>query len=86
MKQNESQKVKRDERVNVSIRFDTTADGFDLSELYKIEDSLKKLGVSFDTGFSMDGGRDWELDWSLIGPVSVYFRGKTVRVAGGKGE
>ena len=33
------------------------------------------IGVRFDTGYSMvDGGRDWEWDWSLSGPVKVTFR------------
>ena len=73
----ETQEVKRGDGVDVSIRFDTRAEGFSKEQLYKAEDALRKLGVSFDTGSGcLDGSRYWEWDWSLKGPVSVRFRGK----------
>ena len=45
--------------------------------LYQIEDLFHKLGITFDTGACQLNGalvRDWEFDWSLSGPIRVYFR------------
>jgi hypothetical protein len=39
------------------------------------EQSLRDLGISFDTGSGFNG-RDWEWDWSLKGPISIAFRGR----------
>jgi hypothetical protein len=41
--------------------------------LFKIEGLLGQMGVGFDTGGGC-GGRDWEWDWSLSGPLDVTFR------------
>lgn len=46
---------------------------FYLGELRKAEDAFRELGIGFDTGTGLEG-RDWELDWSLTGPVSLRFR------------
>ena len=43
--------------------------------LYEIEKQFLSMGVGFDTGQGC-GGRDWEWDWSLRGPISVTFRGR----------
>lgn len=42
---------------------------------FAAEDEIRKLGISFDTGAGC-GGRDWEWDWSLKGPIKITFRGK----------
>lgn len=40
--------------------------------------AMEELGVTFDTGGCVDeyGNLcyDWEFDWSLKGPVKVYFK------------
>jgi hypothetical protein len=42
-------------------------------KLEEIEAIFRDLGIHFDTG-SDGGSRDWEWDWSLIGPIKVYFK------------
>lgn len=42
-------------------------------EMAEIEDRLRGVGIQFDRGVGL-GGRDWEWDWSLRGPISVRFR------------
>jgi len=44
-----------------------------LNDIFDIERRLAKLGIHFDTGAG-GGYRDWELDWSIIGPMSVKVR------------
>lgn len=39
------------------------------------ENLLRRAGLKFDTGTGF-GGRDWEFDWSLSGPVHVTFRSR----------
>lgn len=46
--------------------------------LYEIEKQLSQMGVSFDRGQGC-GGRDWEWDWSLDGPISVAFHSRAKR-------
>lgn len=41
--------------------------------LHDAEVALHDAGISFDTGMGF-GGRDWEWDFSLKGPISVKFR------------
>lgn len=49
--------------------------GKDMDELFKIEKQLRKLGVSFDTGYDLvNHKRDWMLDWSLKGAEVVESR------------
>lgn len=43
---------------------------------YEIERRLNELGIEFDTGLGF-GGRDWEWDWSLRGPIHIKFRGRS---------
>ncbi len=43
-------------------------------ELADMRQRLARMGITFDTGQG-PGGRDWEWDWSLKGPVNVRFRG-----------
>jgi hypothetical protein len=38
-----------------------------------IEDAFHKANIHFDTGAGM-GFRDWEFDWSLKGPIKIYFK------------
>lgn len=42
---------------------------------YEVEKQFREVGISFDSGLGF-GGRDWEWDWSLQGPISVTFRGR----------
>jgi hypothetical protein len=57
------------------------ADGFPASALAylgagrmaEIERSLGEIGITFDKGGG-PGGRDWEWDYSLKGPISVRFK------------
>jgi len=44
-----------------------------MKHLFDAEASLRKAGISFDTGAGF-GGRDWEFDWSLTGPVKVFHK------------
>jgi hypothetical protein len=46
-----------------------------LEPLWAIEDALRGIGIDFDTGCG-GGGRDWEWDASLRGPISIQFRGR----------
>lgn len=60
--------------AEVLIKFDITKlNPSQLDRLFLIEDLLRKLDISFDTGYG-DGKRDWEWDFSLKGPVKVYFK------------
>jgi hypothetical protein len=65
----------RRKEAEVRIEFDKTK--VDMDKLFKIEEALSEIGITFDTGASIgdpDGDvRDWEWDWSLEGPVKVYF-------------
>jgi hypothetical protein len=56
----------------VSIQFDISKLGQEgLEKLFQIEKLFAELGIIFDTGGGC-GGRDWEWDYSLSGPVKVY--------------
>ncbi len=57
----------------VTVQFDLSK--VDLQDIFEIERRLAKLGIHFDTGAGF-GMRDWELDWSLTGPMSVKVREK----------
>ena len=44
-----------------------------LNYLFKAEGYLHKAGVEFDTGYdTVNGVRDWELDWSLKGAELIH--------------
>jgi len=45
---------------------------------YEIEKQLRDKGILFDTGMGA-GGRDWEWDFSLRGPISVRFKGRAAK-------
>lgn len=45
---------------------------------FEAEKHLRECGIRFDTGLGPDG-RDWELDWSLDGPLRVRFIGRASR-------
>ena len=58
---------------HVKLEFDLNKVNFD--KLRKIEILLGEIGISFDTGWTAeDNIRDWELDWSLQGPVKVVIK------------
>lgn len=61
--------------VDVGISFGPNLTREQLGTLFEVEQLLRRLGVTFDTGFAFGSGtRDWEWDWSLEGPVEVTFR------------
>jgi hypothetical protein len=43
-----------------------------------IERKFSEAGIDFDKGMGTEG-RDWELDWSLKGPISIRFHGRASR-------
>jgi len=69
MEANDESPTRREAEVH--IEFDRSQ--VDLDKLFKVEELLREMGLHFDTGASSDV-RDWEWDWSLKGPVKVYFR------------
>ena len=50
--------------------------GLFIGGFYDIEERLREMGISFDRGCGRDG-RDWEWDYSLTGPISVKFKGRS---------
>jgi len=48
--------------------------------LPEIEARFRELGIEFDKGLGM-GGRDWEWDFSLKGPIKVTFKRKSKKAA-----
>lgn len=54
---------------------DSALAGLDSGGLAEIESQLRHMGITFDRSQGF-GGRDWEWDWSLKGPVRVKFRSK----------
>ena len=49
--------------------------------IYNAREELAKAGIDFDSGgcvSNVDGRKignlDWEFDWSLKGPIKVYFK------------
>jgi len=59
--------------AEVHIEFDRSK--IDMGKLHEIEKLFLEMGIHFDTGASLcaHGARDWEWDWSLRGPVKVFF-------------
>lgn len=81
--------VWRDDEIDVVVTFPaaTLPAGLDLHDamrelysgpLHEIESQLSRLGIGFDKGVGF-GGRDWEWDCSLSGPISVRFRRRSKR-------
>jgi hypothetical protein len=72
-----------DQEIDVGVRFvsyrlfaadfDEAFAQFYSGKIYEAERLLKDVGLHFDTGMGC-GGRDWEWDYSLTGPISVRFR------------
>jgi hypothetical protein len=62
--------------IDQSMSADELFDGLTSGGLYEAQSSLNGMGVSFDVGMG-ENGRDWEWDYSLEGPISVKFCGKT---------
>ncbi len=70
------------DEVDVRVRFEQDPlnendpfDGLFSGGLYEIQKQLLHMGVGFDSGQGC-GGRDWEWDFSLRGPISVTFRAR----------
>lgn len=42
-------------------------------KVMELEKLLNEMGISFDTGGDSTS-RNWEWDWSLDGPVNVFFK------------
>ncbi len=68
------------DEVEVEIQFDLNR--IDPDKLDQIRALFQEMGISFDTGTSVEKEsdedwngmtRDWEWDWSLKGPVRVKF-------------
>lgn len=74
-----------DQELDVRVQFlakRLSAESFDdafsqlwSGDLHEAMVKLREAGVTFDTGMGC-GGRDWEWDWSLRGPISVRFRSR----------
>lgn len=71
-----------DDELDVLIRFSEDPlnqhdpmKGLENGGLAEIEQQLRHMGIEFDKGQGF-GGRDWEWDWSLKGPISIKFRAK----------
>lgn len=47
-------------------------------QLAQVERLLGEIGIDFDKGGG-PGGRDWEWDYSLAGPISVRFRRRAAK-------
>ena len=64
-----------EKEVEVRIGFDTKKMTKEqLGKLFEVQKLLSEIGVTFDTGFDCGSKeRDWEWDWSLKGPVKVFF-------------
>lgn len=63
-----------DKKKKKKLRSEAQAQ-LNVSYVSEAESMLRRAGIKFDTGTGF-GGRDWEFDWSLSGPVHVSFRGK----------
>ena len=62
------------QEAEVTIRFDLNAIGdIGIKKLHQIEDLFLEIGVRFDLSSGLEG-RDWDLDWSLKGPVKVLHK------------
>ena len=81
--------VWRNSEIDVVVTFsqERLAEGGDPNEaiarlfsgrLHDARMALHDAGVEFDTGMGF-GGRDWEWDYSLKGPISVRFKGTAAR-------
>jgi len=56
---------------HINVCFDLEKLGKEgMDKLFQIEKLFLEIGVSFDTGAGF-GGRDWEWDWSLSGPIKL---------------
>lgn len=66
------EQVTRGDEVNVRVTIAVPDDPGKRMDVYRAQDALAALGISFDT--SAGGGtHEWEWDWSLSGPISVTF-------------
>jgi hypothetical protein len=63
--------MKKTKKQYVRVTFPLTKSNLD--RLFKIEELFAEMGITFDTGGGC-GGRDWEWDWSLKGPIKLEIR------------
>ncbi len=70
------------DEVDVTVTFsedpmdpDDPEGGLYRGGLAEIETQFRHMGITFDKGQGC-GGRDWEWDWSLEGPVNLKFRSR----------
>jgi hypothetical protein len=63
------------DELDVRLTFDGRGLGTDADAIFECQRILREAGISFDSGSGLEG-RDWELDWSLQGPLRVTFRGR----------
>lgn len=64
--------VHRGDLVDVGIGI-ACPDDESLRKVFAVEKCLHEMGIHFDTGFGC-GQRDWEMDYSLSGPIEIYFK------------
>lgn len=57
--------------AEVLINFDLSK--IPMGKIMELEKLLHEMGINFDTGTDFRS-RDWEWDWSLSGPVNVFFK------------
>jgi len=57
--------------AEVLINFDNSK--IPMGKIMELEKLLHEMGIHFDTGTDFKS-RDWEWDWSLRGPVNVFFK------------
>jgi len=59
--------------MECEVRIEIPMKGKNMDDLFKAEGVLRKLGISFDTGFAIqEERRDWEFDYSLKGAKVIF--------------
>jgi len=58
--------------AEVLINFDLSK--IPLKKIFELEKLLSEIGITFDTESDFKS-RNWEWDWSLSGPINVFFNG-----------
>lgn len=72
-----------DNKPGVTLRFNVDEPGV-MDAVFEAQDALAKVGIYFDTGtdLSVPEGesrwREWQMDWSLMGPAQVVVGGDVV--------
>ena len=72
-----------DNKPSVTIRFNVDEPGV-MDAVFEAQNALAKVGIRFDTGTDLcvpegeSRWREWQMDWSLMGPVQVRAAGEVV--------